>query len=346
MAFHSVEFRSVIKFFVLRKRSNQEIIFELQEVYGDNCPCKATIYNWIREFRNGRESVFDSEREGRPKEISVEKNDLLENIVKNERRITTRELAERLKVSKGTLSSMLLELGIRKLCSRFVPKLLTAEMRQARLDCVEQNLDLYSEHGDDFLSNIVTEDETPLSLYIPETKRQSSEWVFPNEKPRLKLRSGTSHKKCLMLTIFWDKKGPIKVDFADSKTRINSDYYCQLIKEVRSLRRKPRNQNLWLLHDNAPIHTSQRSMAQISSSGFHLVAHPPYSPDIAPSDFHLFKQLKNDLRGEKFDNSRHLRERVTALLSSYPPNFYEEGFQQLITRWQKCKDALGSYIEK
>ena len=79
------------------------------------------------------------------------------------------------------------------------------------------------------------------------------------QSPQLsyKLRSGTSHKKCLMLrqaeTIFWDKKGPVKVDFADSKTRINSEYYCQLMKEVRFLRRKLRNQRLWLLHDNAPI---------------------------------------------------------------------------------------------
>ena len=45
----------------------------------------------------------------------------------------------------------------------------------------------------------MTEDETPLSLYIPETKQQSVSWTFPGEKPALKLRSGTSHKKCLML---------------------------------------------------------------------------------------------------------------------------------------------------
>ena len=346
MVYDNVEFRSVIKFLILRNTSSQEIIVQLRTVYGDYCPCRATIYNWIREFRSGRTSVFDAERDGRPREISSDKKEKLEDIVTTERRITTRELAERINVSKGTLHMMLCDLGIRKLCSRFVPKLLTAEMQQARLCCVQQNLDLFEELGEAFLSNIVTEDETPLSLYIPETKRQSASWTFPGEKPALKLRSGTSHKKCLMLTIFWDKKGPIKVDFAGSKQRINSEYYCQLIKEVRTLRRKPRNQQMWLLHDNAPIHTSQRTKEQIASCGFSLVAHPPYSPDIAPSDFHLFKRLKNDLRGEKFDNPAQLQEKVSNLMASYSPNFYEEGFQQLLTRWRKCKEALGSYIEK
>ena len=201
--------------------------------------------------------------------------------------------------------------------------------------------DLFEELGEAFLSNIVTEDETPLSLYIPETKQQSASWTFPGEKLAVKLRSGTSHKNCLMLTIFWDKKGPIKGDFAGSKQRINSEYY-----PVRSLRRKPRNQQMWLLHDNAPIHTSQRTKEQIAPCGFSLVAHPPYRPDIAPSDFYLFKPLKNDLRGEKFDSLAQLQEKVSNLLASYSENFYEEGFQQLLTRWRKCKEALESYIVK
>ena len=131
---------------------------------------------------------------------------------------------------------VLCDLGIRKLCSRVVPKL------YVRLSCVQQNLGYLEEHGEAFLGNLVTEDETLLSLYIPETERQSASW-----KPALKLRNETSHKKCLMLTIFWDKKGPAKVYFAASKQRINSEYYCQLIKEVRSLRLKPRNQQMWLL---------------------------------------------------------------------------------------------------
>ena len=62
------------------------------------------------------EIVVDSEREERPMEISTQENEILENIVKNGRRITTRELAECLSVLKRTITTMLLDLGIGKLC--------------------------------------------------------------------------------------------------------------------------------------------------------------------------------------------------------------------------------------
>ena len=104
------------------------------------------------------------------------------------------------------------------------------------------------EIGPRFLENIVTEDETPLSLYIPFSRRESKEWVLPGQKPANVLRHGTTHKKIVMLTLFWDVKGHLKVDFTDGV--INSDYYKDLINEVRNLRRKPRNHDLYLLHDN------------------------------------------------------------------------------------------------
>lgn len=64
-----VEYRSVIKFLILRQTGNSQIVEQLQDAYGDACPSRATIYNWIREFRGGRQSVFDAEREGRPVEL-------------------------------------------------------------------------------------------------------------------------------------------------------------------------------------------------------------------------------------------------------------------------------------
>jgi [histone H3]-lysine36 N-dimethyltransferase SETMAR len=174
-------------------------------------------------------------------------------------------------------------MGIKKLCSRFVPRFLTGDMQQRRFECCQRNLETFENLGDAFLKNIITEDETPLSLYIPETKRESVEWKMPVEKPSLKMRTGTSHKKCLMLTIFWDMKGFLKVDFAASGVKINSDYYVQLIKEARRKRQKRGNNELWLLHDNAPIHTSHLTTAAIGSCGLSLVPHPPYSPDLVIS---------------------------------------------------------------
>ena len=342
-----VEYRSVIKFLVLRRVDSQEIIKQLRDVYGINCPSKTTVYDWIAQFKRGRTTVFDEERPGRPVEIDQDKLEKrCEEIIKTERKITVKALGASLNISEGKAREVLKSLGIRKLASRFVPRFLSGEMCEARLQCSQQNLDLWQEHGQRYLSNIVTVDETPLSLYVPESKRESSEWRLPNEKPALKMRSGTSHRRCLMLTVFWDGDGVIKLDFADKTVKLNSAYYVSLVAETRSLRRKPRGSPLWLLQDNAPIHKSALSTAAIDDAGFNLVPHPPYSPDLAPSDFWLFRHLKKAIRGKNFKSHEEVRGAVMNFFAECDSNFFKDAFSELVVRWEKCVTNNGSYIEK
>ena len=341
-----VEYRSVIKFLLLRNTKPDDIIQQLQEAYGNDCPSRATVYNWIRDFKAGRQSVFDADREGRPVEILPGKVDLCQQIIRNERRISIRELSQRLYISYGSTQQILKELGIRKLCSRFVPKFLSGELCEKRVQCCAANLQLYDTHGDDFIENIVTQDETPVSLYVPDSKRDSAEWCFKEESAPRKLRSGTSHRRAAMLTVFWQSAGIIKIDFADKTTRINSEYYCQLLREVRRKRRKSRGVPLWLLHDNAPIHTSAATTFRVAECGFQLLNHPPYSPDLAPSDFALFHHLKKQLKGHNYASVDDLKNNVNNILSSLPSTFFKNAFDTLIHRCKKCVDVQGSYIEK
>lgn len=342
----TVEYRSVIRFLVLRQVTSPEIIQQLQETYGDDCPCRATVYNWIREFRYGRQCVFDAEREGRPVEILDSKRDLCQKIIIQERRIRIQDLSQRLNISRGSVHNILKEIGIRKLCSRFVPRFLTGEMCERRLTCCESNLHLFAEHGINFLKNIITEDETPVSLYVPESRRDSAEWRLPCESAPRKLRSGTSHRREAMLTVFWDRQGILKVDFLDKGNTMNGAYYSQLVREVRKLRRKPRGFPLWFLHDNAPIHTCRVADATLDDCSFEVLQHPPYSPDLAPSDFALFRVLKKDLKGRHFSSAADLRAAVCDFLENLPQTFFENSFEDLTRRWQKCVDQNGSYIEK
>jgi len=55
-----------------------------------------------------------------------------------------------------------------------------------------------------------------------------------------------------------------------------------------------------LLHDNAPAQISPDEQARIKDIGFEQLSHPPYSPDLAPSDFYLFRHLKQQLHGTRF----------------------------------------------
>lgn len=342
----AVEYRSVIKFLLLRGKNPSEIIEELKLAYGDSAPSRTTTYDWIKQFKGGRTSVEDDKSTGRPLEIGESHEQKLCQIIQNERRITKQELAVRLNVSYGTVFNLMKQLGIRKLCSRFVPYFLTHEMCQRRKECCEINLKTLEEVGQHMLHNIITEDETPLSLYLPDDRRTSKEFKFPGETATRKLRTGTSHRRSMMLTVFWDAHGVVLIDFADKSIKINAQYYSNLLAESRKKRRKPRGQQMFFLHDNAPIHTAEVTKQTIHATDFSLLPHPPYSPDLAPSDFYLFRALKKHLRGKRFESQNALKECTMEFFDSQQPQFYECAFQQLVERWRKCVEHEGSYIEK
>ena len=69
------------------------------------------------------------------------------------------------------------------------------------------------------------------------------------------------------------------------------------------------NVPLWLLPDNAPIQKAAVTESDVRNAGLTLVQHPPYSPDLAPSDFWLFNHLKKHLRGHHFDTDQESVER-------------------------------------
>jgi histone-lysine N-methyltransferase SETMAR len=73
---------------------------------------------------------------------------------------------------------------------------------------------------------------------------------------------------------------------------------------------------------------------------------PPYSPDLAPSDFHLFLHLKKFLAGQRFNNDEDVKRTVQKGLSSQAAAFYDEGIQKLVSRYDKCLNNGGNCVEK
>ena len=73
-------------------------------------------------------------------------------------------------------------------------------------------------------------------------------------------------------------------------------YYCTLLKKLRDALKENRRgklKNGVLLADNAPVHSSQLATDEATRCGYEILPHPPYSPDLAPSDFFLFPEMKN-----------------------------------------------------
>ena len=87
---------------------------------------------------------------------------------------------------------------------------------------------------------------------------------------------------------------------------ITGEYYANVIKQlnvaIKEKRRGKLAAGVLLLHDNAPVHKSGVAQAQaaIRECKFEQLNHLPYSPDLAPSDYYLFRNLKSHLRGTRF----------------------------------------------
>ena len=76
------------------------------------------------------------------------------------------------------------------------------------------------------------------------------------------------------------------------------------------------------MHDNAPVHTSCVAKAAVNKNGFVELSHPPYSPDLAPSDFYLFPNLKKSLRGRRFANDEALKDAVQQFFETQDKIFF------------------------
>jgi len=75
-------------------------------------------------------------------------------------------------------------------------------------------------------------------------------------------------------------------------------------------------------HDNALSHTSLKAMAKLDQLRFELVAHPPYSPDLAPSDYYLFSNLKRWLQGKRFTSNEEVIAKTEAYFEGLDVSYY------------------------
>lgn len=95
------------------------------------------------------------------------------------------------------------------------------------------------------------------------------------------------------------------IPYLSHGTTITGSVYAEWKKKRWQIREKRRGKLriIVLFHqDNAPAHKSRVAMAAIKDAGFELVEHPPYSPNLAQSDFYLFPRLKEYIKGQKFDD--------------------------------------------
>ncbi|CAH1986792.1 unnamed protein product [Acanthoscelides obtectus] len=314
MELNREHFRAIIYYNLERQLSQQECLAELLTVFGNEAPHQSTISRCLS----------DDPRVGAPKSAVTQENvDAVRKLIIEDRHVTYREIEASLKISKTSIQKMLHEeLGVRKLVSRWIPHLLTAEQKAARVNWCQKTVDRFNSGNSKNVYIIVSGDESWIYCYEPENKRQSAVWVFQGEeKPTKVIRSRSVSKKMVYTTICFPK----------------------VITELRKINHERR---IILHQDNASSHTAQKTRQYLTEENVELLDHPAYSPDLSPKDFFTFPKIKNRLRGQRFQSPEEAVDAFKNSVLDLPANEWNKCFENWFERMQMCINLRGEYFER
>lgn len=130
------EQRTCVKFCFKTGKTASETYELLKTAFGDKCLSRSNVFIWFNRFKNGRESVEDEPRSGRPSTSKTDDNVVkVRDLVRSDRRLTIREMSDELNLSFYAVQSILTEdLNMRRVSAKFIPKLLTDEQKQHRFE--------------------------------------------------------------------------------------------------------------------------------------------------------------------------------------------------------------------
>lgn len=342
-------FRAMIFYDFRRGLSRQECIDQLSSTFGDEAPSFATVKRWYNEFHHGRRSLSDESREGRPRSVTVPENiDAVQKLIMQDRHVTYCEIEAALGISSTSIHKILHDhLAVKKVCSRWIPHNLTKAQKDARVDWCKRMIKKYNGGASKDVYKIVTGDESWIYAYEPETKQQSTVWVFQDEPNPTKVRRARSTSK-QMVACFFGKTGHVATVPLQERKTVNSEWYTTIcLPEIFGEIRKANKRRRIILHqDNASSHVSRATTDYLSTQNIELMGHPPYSPDLAPNDFFLFPYVKNKLRGQRFSAPEEAVDAFKNHVLEVPQSEWKKCYENWFERMQKCIDHHGEYFEK
>lgn len=303
----------------------------------------STARNWFSRFNKGIFDVHDLPRTGRPVDFDEAH---LEALLQNESRQSTRELAEQIGCHHSTVADHLEKIGKVQKWGSWVPHYLNEKNKNQRLSACASLISRYRravQGHRPFLNLIVTGDEK-WCLYVNVKHRK--QWVNKEDHaiPRIK---ASLHPLKVLLSVWWDVKGIIHFELLPRNKTITAAMYVEQLRRLAKAieEKRPNLQNHVILqHDNARPHTAKMTKLVIDELGWEVLDHPPYSPDLAPSDFHLFRAISNGLRKKKFDNEAELKNWLNNWFGSKGSEFFSRGIKKLPHRWEEVINNGGEYI--
>jgi len=154
-----------------------------------------------------------------------------------------------------------------------------------------------------------------------------------------------------MLCLFWDQKGLVYYELLEPGQTVDQIRYQQQMRVLTAalLEKRPewhnRHEGKILLHDNAPAHRTTATKKVLAGLGWEILPHPPYSPDLAPSDYHIFASMGHALSEQRFANFQQVSNWIENWFRSNGEEFFRRELRKLPERWEACVANDGKYFE-
>ena len=272
----------------------------------------------------------------------------LREIIRADRRLTIREVAEEVRIAFSTCPKILTEdLQMRRVTAKFVPRLLTVEQNDRVSICTD--LRDRAQNNPNFMSSVITGEECWVYGCDTETKQMSSQWNTASS-PQLKKTQQLKSNVKKRLIAFFDIDWLVRHEYVLRGQTINKEFYKTALQRLRDVLRRPRPEKWrsgnWILHhDSFPADRADTTNEFLAKHNIPSLPHPPYSPDLASCDFFLFPQLKKTMKVHQFYYIEEIQANVTRQLRAITKSDYQRCFRQWQELWNKCIQTQEHYFE-
>lgn len=325
--------------------SAADIHLKLQNVFPNDFPSYSTVRLWCRDFKNGtRTNASDNPRSGRPRSSRTSENiEAVRQLIETNPRNSTRSLSSVLDMNKSTVLTILKEdLHMRKLCSIFVPCLLTNKQKQQRVKSAQEILDELERMGDEAPHLYAVEDETWVTFSPKVAKQENKSWVSEETRRCATPRPTATKKKTLVLICLTANKFSVKA--LPYGTTVDSSVYIDFLRKTgekwRTLRSDPTKLcDLSFQADNARPHVSRETQEFLQRRHVKTLYQSPHSPDFNLLDRWVNAHLKCNFKHRVFSSHEEVEKAALQVLCSTPP-------ERFLREIHKLKEHLRTVIQK
>lgn len=340
MQFSNAEIRAILKYLFMQGKTAAASNRQINGTIGDGTVSIQTAERWFRRFRAGINDTTDPKPTGRP---STTNDAEIIEIIGEDRHMTAENIANRLKIDKSTVLRHLHATGYTKKLGTWLPQKLSVKNKMDRILFCDSLMKRNT--TDPFLKRLVIGDEKWITYDNVKRKRS---WSQADETAKALVKPGLATGKGL-LCVWWDWKGIIYYELVPADHSFKSDLYCQQLTRLKQAidQKRPELSNgkgLLFHYENARPYATKATDQKLREIGWEVIIHPAYSPDIAPSDYHLFRSMQNALVNNKLVSRETCENWLEEFFSNRDAGFYERGIMVLPSKWQQIIDQNGEYL--